>query len=177
MKNILASFLIITYLTNIGGYLFFYLPCKEILKENARQKITGKIQPGEMEIINVVNSTLNSGNLNIQLLEDNEIRLNGKLFDIVETIKQDSVTIFYCIADEPEDLLEKLIQDNFEDGDLNYHKKNIKNLFKSLITDLFFENKAELTEIMNWEPFFYFDTSSHISQTNKILTPPPQYNS
>lgn len=177
MRKYLAAILIISYLLNAGGYLFFYLPCKAILKENAQNKLSKSVSKSEIEIIKIIKSEIDSNSSDIETAGENEIRFHNKLYDVIKKIERGELIIYYCVADEPENLLEKLIQNNFEDENLNAHKKNVKNLFKSLITDVLIHD-VFLSVYPNYEDQFNLVyLTSHLNHISKIFTPPPQFNS
>ena len=121
MKKFTASTLILFYTLNTFGYLILFFQ----LRTEIRNEMFSKIEKFELsnciEKIQISNSDL--VNKSFHRLDDTEFEYLGKKYDIVKEIKCNEGTMFYCVNDKNEEMLEKVFAAFLED-DLNNDKKN-----------------------------------------------------
>lgn len=136
MKNSILkkslSLLIITVLCfNSAGYLFVHLQLRFIFKKIARNKIENNSIIDKVEVIKVSKKTEANS---IIFVEKNEIKFNGKMFDVLKVEENKDEIFFYCISDENEDNLSKVFEkqiancaDKNSDGQLPFNILKILN--------------------------------------------------
>lgn len=95
-------FLLILAINLVGGYLYFGIRIMH-LHEEKRASLRMK-DVSELEVI-----TLSLEQFKSVLVEDDEMELNNKMYDIARTEVNDDTIIVYCLHDEDEDNLLSLL--------------------------------------------------------------------
>ncbi|MBL7872937.1 MAG: hypothetical protein JNM78_15075 [Cyclobacteriaceae bacterium] len=159
-------FLLILLLNLVGAYVYFGVRMVQIRKE-MRAELRQKDE-GELEKI-----VLTIKEYKEALIEEDEMELNDKMYDISRTKLQDDKIIVYCLHDENEDNLLVLL-----DSILNNSSKDKKPVPSSLLgfvnlISLPVQMDNSLIEISKEVHYtvYYFSKSS---SPKLILAPPPK---
>ncbi len=172
MRRTVVISLLLLLITQLGGlYIVHYVHWAEIRQEI---KIKLKNSVPKDELTKIVVSSANAQEL--QWTRKNEFSYNGKMYDVVSSIKTDSVTTHLCISDEKEDELFKNLEDlvNNELGKKSKEKNTSKkaSYFFKLFCDTIGNEQCMLT---NSE--FRFNAFRKVFYTNpalKLFAPPPE---
>jgi hypothetical protein len=96
---------------------FFYWGEIQLCKIRAREYADFDfIMPGKKTVV------FSSGNKGIQFINKNEIRVDGKLYDIKKTELNNGITTYYAMSDEEEDHYVQSLQDL---GNTNSREKSL----------------------------------------------------
>ena len=142
---------------------------RESIKENMREKIVGKQQLQEVQIISFSD---NKDNIS---WEDNskEFVLNGEMYDLVKMVNENGKTLLYCLHDVKEkQVIEKY--NSITKHNTSGNKKEGSNSDNT--TNIFLESKTSLDNIVyllieNIHPIFDCHLQA-ISLTK--YSPPPE---
>jgi hypothetical protein len=162
------TFLLILLLNLVGGYVYFGVRLVQIHKEmraELRQKDDSELEKIVLPIKEYKKA----------LVEDDEMELNDRMYDIARTeIKGDSI-IVYCLHDENEDNLLVLL-DSILTNSSNDKKPVPSSLldFVNLISiPIQFDNNTIEIAKENHQTAYLFSQSNSVKQ---ILAPPPKNN-
>ncbi len=105
MRTVYASLiLVILWINSAGFYLYYFVQMRQIRLE-MKAKLRS-LPPDQLEAL-----VLSLTDFNCARVEEHEIRVDGRMYDIARTIMDgDSVRVF-CIHDEKEDNLLALLND------------------------------------------------------------------
>ena len=110
--------------------------------------------------------------------EENEFRLDGKMYDIVQVETKGAETIYYCIDDVAEERLfanlDNLVKENLAD-EQSKHSKAAKNLHKSF-SQIYIKSKNLTVPCISTEVQAAYSAyqKNALGYTPEKLTPPPQ---
>ena len=172
MKRIVSILLV--FIIVLNGVLFglYYYAAKIKLKNDFWSSVDFK--DDSVPVTKVSSDDINS-NLNITVLENDELKIDGEFFDIIKTEIIDGKTIYYCFSDDNEDHLEKALTSFLSFSLKNFSSKPSVTLLKVInIVGIpsTFQDNLEVPQ---------FKTKSFITKYNlyegvlKIPTPPPEY--
>lgn len=88
-----------------------------------------------LEKIVIYDSDIAENKINFKLVEANEFRLNGKMYDVVKKIKEPGRTIYYCIYDTKESALDELFSCLVESSSATNNNQPAQIVLKLLIKD------------------------------------------
>ncbi len=165
MKKLIPILLIILISLNtfgfdfILGYLLF--TCKLDFKEHVENNSIKK------DLVVFKMSQIDSNKF--QKFDD-EIKYDGRMYDIVKEENKDNDKYFYCISDEKEDNLIKIIN---KQSDEQNHPSKINYVQKDLAKNYLPPENIDSNSKSNYSHtlrLVHFNISSHFSE---ILSPPP----
>jgi len=112
------------------------------------------------------------------LVEENELEIDGKMYDIKSVDIQDDYYTFHCISDEKETLLKRELKTMLYGLFSRNHP--LKNETKKLL--LFFQNLilSDIPRLLLWNIESYIISYSHCYQEQweskylEVVSPPPQ---
>jgi hypothetical protein len=175
LKKLTAILIIVLLFFDSCGYIFVYIELSNHFKQEASSKINDFIPDKDLEILSFHLSDITKNNSVIQITEENEIKINGKLYDIYKKVyKKDSV-YYYCLNDNNENILEQAfssyIENKTQENSKNIPIHNIlHNIIKVAIAPNLFDNNYYQSSIkftinlVYLLPQYFFD----------IPTPPPK---
>jgi len=167
-------FVAFVFAFNSFGFIFYFLIERENAKEEAFEKITLSKSKEKVEVLSITKSVINEGKI-FQRINKNEIRYEGKMYDIVKEERKNDKIIFYCIHDKKEDKLEKDFGRTFNK---NLNQKaaagfsiNFNHLIQYAEYGIKWGNESPINKV---KYSIYLNCSYNLN-TPKILTPPPKY--
>ena len=177
MKKIVIILLSFLLLFNSFGYVLVYFEVEQSLKEEAFEKMKNNISDEDLYIIALSKQDLLLNNNGCIFLNENEIKFNGKLYDIYRKYDLGDKIILYCLDDEKENTVEKIFSSYIEDlSTKSSEQPAIRNILKTKISlgitpqqDSLFSN--QIIE------FIRFNKINLITNFKEILTPPPKESS
>jgi hypothetical protein len=167
VKKVLAIFVLSIFLAHFAGfYVYFFFQLNQIRTE--MRALLQTLPADKLEQI-----TLTEDQFEKSKVEEHEIRVNDKMYDIARIEKQDGLLLIYCMHDEAEDniiaFLDKILSSPLKDKSvptgvlqffsLTYLPANWRFLMPEFATDQAFTAYTEIE-------------SQHISK--KIIPPPKE---
>jgi hypothetical protein len=163
LKKVFAlSVLFFILFNTMGYYILFELDklmvkkeMKARISEGAKDMVCLKIEGGEK-------------NLSFQRLDKNEIRFNGRLYDVVREIDKGDLKLIFCIPDTKEDQLYSGLKR------INHDKQRL-NLWDHMVT-VALPEEATILEYITPENRLFPPLKIHIlSSVLLTLSPPPKF--
>jgi hypothetical protein len=159
-------FLLILLLNLLGSYVYFGVRTVQIHKE-MRAELREK---DESELEKIV---LSLKEFKKALVEEDELELNDRMYDIARTEIQGDSIIVYCLHDENEDnllvLLDSILSNSAKD------KKPVPSSLLSFVNlisiPVFIDNNLEENAKEDHQTIYLFSQSNSVTQ---ILAPPPK---
>ena len=111
LKRSAAAFLLLVFLFNSSGYYILF-ELNKIRMERSVQSFNKDLHRS----ISVIKVNDGEKRLNFPRIGKKEIKLDGKMFDIIWQVKKNGMTIFYCLQDTKEDHLLAAMQKNNNDA-------------------------------------------------------------
>ncbi len=172
MKKLIAVILILFYTSNTFGYLILFFQLRTEIRNEMFCKIEKLGSSNCFEKIQINNADLK--NNQFHRLDENEFEFRGKKYDIIKEIKDINKTIFYCINDINEEMLEKAFAVILEEDLNNNDRKSssilhLKNKAKEDRAKNFQFKKPHLTA-NRIQSIFYYQFNFY----SKTATPPPK---
>ncbi len=157
---------------NSAWLLLFYLCEVQLCKIEALQYISGNNIPDNLL------EKFSSSEKNFRLSGNNEIEMNGRMFDIVKKEISNGSIVYYAISDNKED---KIIQNIFglqkADGSLSTlpssGKKNVEEVLKYTTQKDCWNTNLQLKEICILS-YSKQNVTIYSSPVLEILSPPPR---
>ena len=167
MKKLTQIVLSALFLFNSIGYIFAYYQLGYIFKQEAIYKINHKYWTGEVTII--------EDSPSVEKTDINEIKFNGMDYDIIKKEIRNGKIIFYCLSDEQENNLHKVLIDHVENNTGSAASTPIKNILSNIFSDILIPTtNSVVTEDTNIEYSVYKLVYYKLPDI-KIFTPPPQF--
>ena len=141
MKRLAAIIAIIALLFNSMGYFVVFKAVQYSVKNEIRSLIKNRIPEKELDLIMVVGNDA-AKQLRMEWLDDNEFRLDGKLYDVVRRYVQNDTTFYYCINDRNEEQLfahlDEMVKHQSENSPVPGQKseKLVKNIIREAIPEI-----------------------------------------
>ncbi len=172
MKKLIAAILLLFYTANTFGYLILFYQLRTEIQKEMFSKIENFEVSNCIEKILIKNS--DRANKYFHRLNETEFEYLGKKYDIVREIVNFDETIFYCVNDKNEEILEKAFAAVLEDDLNNDPKKSqslthLKNKAKENLTYKYQINSPQL--IIDR---IHLSIKSFCSFHADIITPPPK---
>lgn len=159
---------------NSFGYIFYFLIARENAKEEAFEKITLSKSKEKVEVLSISKSVINEGKI-FQRINKNEIRYEGKMYDIVKEERKNDKIIFYSIHDKKEDKLEKdfsrTVNKNLNEKAIAGSSINFNHLIQYAEYGIKWGNESPINKV---KYLIYLNRNYNIN-TPEILTPPPKF--
>jgi hypothetical protein len=167
LKKFTQILLSALFLFNSIGYIFAYYQLGYIFKQEAIYKINHKGWTGEVTII--------EDSPTIERMDVNEIKSNGMIYDIIKIEIRNGKTIFYCLSDEQENNLYKVLLNHVENNTGSTSSAPVKNILRNIISDILIPStNSVVTEVTSIEYSANKKTCYKLPDI-KIFTPPPQF--
>ncbi len=167
MKRIASLlFLLILLLNLVGGYIYFGIRIMQ-LHDEKRAELKGK-DVSELEVI-----TLSLKKFKKALVEEDEMELDNKMYDIARTdIKGDTI-IIYCLHDEDEDNLLSLLDSILSNStkDKKPVPSQIGQLFSAILPGNVYPLACAIEISITHKSSHHNSISQH---TTTLDSPPPQ---
>jgi len=170
MKKIIAFILLVCLFFNLSGYhLFFYLRKQELKTDMKEFLRSSAINKDIEQFVFSLDKDLVAG---VEWEGENEFRLNGEMYDVVEKKVEDNKIVIRCISDKKETaLLKKYEKINHEDN-----SKSRSALLVKLISSFYLSVANNVICINNNLALLHISFQQEIisSFRHDVLTPPPQ---
>ena len=174
LKKPLSIFFLFIFLYNVIGYYAVFEILNYLNKEKIEQSIADNIENQAIEIIEIKkDAVLHSKDF--AYTDDDEIKYQGKLYDIVKKVAKGDSIYFYCINDQKE---EHLFANLFEhiknqiDNSKSLPGKENKTVKIELVKDYFF-NLFATNNYRKKESILYSQSDSFYTSFIKDITSPP----
>lgn len=169
LKRSIAILLLILFAYGTIGYFISFEVEKYAIRKEVKNRIKKGLPDDKLVIIkdNAFNTELN------WVEDDEEFRLNGKMYDVVSKRIEGNTIYYSCIIDaEEEELFEELEQQ--VDNALNDSgkKKNENNLKDYIPAERFSPKQVGVTFMSNT-----YSPNNYQSINLELVTPPPPYHS
>ena len=97
LRKVVAFILLLMFLFNSMGYYFLFQFHKYEVSRN--RQLSDRFSP-DLVVLTVSNIDKTAG---FKRIDENEIRLNGKLYDVIKEVRKGSLSVFYCFRDTKEE--------------------------------------------------------------------------
>ncbi|MGA2297658.1 MAG: hypothetical protein ABSG15_08945 [FCB group bacterium] len=171
MKRTLTAILIIIILYNSAGFILSFYSLQRAIKIDVRESIKQQIPLSQLELIKIPIKLLDK---QIEKSDENEFKLNGKMYDVAKEIQKNDTIYFYCFNDKNEEkLFEKFSND--VSGNLGtegiFKTKMLKNLkiFSFDAINLITKPKPDIF----YEMAFNLYLSQRYNSFHPDINPPP----
>jgi hypothetical protein len=155
------------FLFNSIGYIFAYYQLGYIFKQEAIYKINHKNWTGEVTIIE--DSPL------VEKLDISEIKFKGMKYDIIKKDFINGKVLFYCLSDEQENNLYKVLMNHVENNTGSTSSTPVKNILSNIISDILIPiSNPNVIESVNFE-YSAHKLIHYKFPDLKVYSPPPQY--
>jgi hypothetical protein len=166
LKKFTQIILSALFLFNSIGYIFAYYQLGYIFKQEAIYKINHKNWTGEVTII--------EDSPTVEKMDNNEIKFKGMNYDIIKEEIRNGRIIFYCLSDEQENNLYKVLMNHVENNTGSTSSTPVKNILNNIFSDVLIpKTNSAIAEYTNMEysvhKLIYYKLPDII-----IFTPPPQ---
>ena len=173
MKKTVSILLLFCLLFNVVGYYIVFHICRAEIKDEMKKTLRQNIHNQDQEIF-CFSLNDKAAISKLEWEDDQEFRLDGKMYDVIEKKIEDGKLIIRCISDEKEtELVKKFEQINTEKesntkGRTALLIKLIGNAYiVATVSDLPVENSALIQRP-------YFNSNIITPLRSDVLTPPPQ---
>ncbi|MCE1165184.1 MAG: hypothetical protein LWX07_07265 [Bacteroidetes bacterium] len=171
MKRIVSIFLVFLIVLNSVFFGVLYFIAKSELKKEFLSSL--KISDYNLPVTIVTSDDINS-NPDIVALENDEIKINGRYFDVFKTVSVNGKKTYYCISDKNEEQLEKAFNNFLFSSEKNTTSKTAQTLMKLISMSgypaSFYYNSISTRLIA----YPVADNFSLLDALIKIPTPPPE---
>ena len=171
VKKIISILLLFSLLLNIVGYhIIFHLRQVEIKSEMKTLLRLRANSEDEIDFVFSVNDK--KGISKLEWEGDDEFRLNGQMYDLIEKKIEGNKLVLRCISDEKEtSLIKKFAKMNTEANS----KGKLALLMQLFSSSYLPTSNTEM--ILGYKPvpsIIHFQADPFSSQVRDVLTPPPQ---
>jgi len=174
IRNIMFLLVAFVFAFNSFGFIFHFLIERENAKVEAFEKIVMSKSKEKVEVLSISKSVINEGKI-FQRINKNEIRYEGKMYDIVKEERKNDKIIYYCIHDEKEDKLEKdfskTVNKNLNEKAVAGSSINFNHLIQYAEYGIKWGNESPINKV---KYSIYLNCNYNLNAP-KILTPPPKY--
>jgi len=113
LKKILSVFVLSIFLAHFAGFYIYFFVQLKFVRQEMRVKLK-ELPSEELELI-----TLSAEQYQKAKVEEHEIKVKGKMYDIARMEKQGDMLLVYCIHDKAEDnilaFLDKILSSPLKD--------------------------------------------------------------
>lgn len=153
-KKIFFVVLLAAFLYNIAGY-FFVFAFQQAGIRNSIKEMFAEAAPASLTVIKINNTEIN----NLEWEGSDELRFQGKMYDVVLKKQYGNCMYLYCYSDEKEDHLYASLDTHIKNHVANTGTgKNSKRIFKNCLSDYL------IAGVKNNSIFFVSSTQSVIPQ-------------
>jgi hypothetical protein len=172
-KIILAA-IALGFTFNSFGFVFHFIIERENAKQEALEKITKLVSKDLVEIVKVSIANYENG-INIQKVDDREIRYKGKMYDIIkQEISKDSIS-FYCVRDDKENELEKELANAIRKNLNDKMATNSLLNFNTQIQYADYDLKISISSPCRKNSYSTFVLNKPFKIEYAVLKPPPKF--
>lgn len=158
---------------NAGGYYLVYFQLLNRFQISARGKLSEQIPPDKLEIIAVSNSA-DKGTVDFERTGSDEIKYNGRMYDIFHEENSNGTTYFYCVNDVYEDLLMNAFSEYLNDDTDDDTNASVMSILKTLITHAIVPPGLHYKQSVSSTGTFRAFSSGISAPSREIPTPPPK---
>lgn len=174
---ILSWALLVSFTYNLVGYEVVFRITHYQIKKEVKRKLKAKVPSKELHTIVIPKFWLKHNNKDFELIEKNEFRYKGEMYDIVRQTEKGDIIIYECISDTEETKLFAWLDEHIKEYVADFpdtEKRNNKLLKK--ITKNYFDNHQEfkLAFFENSYQFNPFTLKQFKQLVLKIESPPPR---
>ena len=170
MKIFLNILLIFTFLAASIGHIFIFSLEEYSIKKEMKRAIVKNMSETELTTITILKSDLYTEN-GYQLIEDNELKCFGEMYDIVNTIELKDSIKYICIHDDAEsELISNFIKYSNSDKSNSPIKQKI---ITSTIDNYVLSNNEHLNRYYSKNLIFNVE-SKYLCIHADIESPPPE---
>ncbi len=177
MKKCVSILVLALMLYNIMGYYLAYLAMVQQTKEEMRETLADNDETQDLIVVKLpyVNGKIEQKDF--ELIDEDEFRLDGKMYDIARTEIRDNSIYFYCLNDKKEDAinfaLAKQIQNDTNDNSSAEKRSNsiAKNLAKLYLPTAGLRGSFSSSENESTYAICTFQTLNAIYD---VASPPPK---
>ena len=146
MRKLLAIVVVFLFAFQTGGFLILF----ELQKYSIRNEIKNKIKQGlpeeELVVFRIPVEEQESFLKNFMFFDENEFRIEGKMYDVVKVETNTDFIFYYCVSDEKESMLfanlDTSVRKTMDNSPSNQNQ--VRN-FSSFIFSLFFSQGDNIT--------------------------------
>ena len=177
LKKVISILLIFLFVFDSFLLMFVYQQVKNELKSEGQEKVEEAIDENQVDIIKFSRNDIRKGTIKLQILENNELVFEDRIYDIYETRYSDDSVFFYCINDLNENNLEGAYSEYIKTN----KEKDSEEAALNILPDEFVKIAViRITEnnICNFLLIGYILINESASHQNysEVLTPPPEHN-
>ena len=169
MKKAGTLVLAMVFLLQVGGY-YLYVALQEIKFHQTFFENQENYSDEEITLLNLTSAEFNSA-----LVDDHELRIDGKMYDIIRVEQVGDCLMVYAWLDHEEGELLELLSHIFHDDQEESQKGELSNSISQLLclNFTFPENLIpEPQQLSPIPPDLY--SVNHISFISELESPPPQ---
>jgi hypothetical protein len=96
-KKALSVFVLIIFLAHFAGFYIYFFTQLQVVRQEMRAKLKA-LPPEELELF-----TLSTSEYQKAKVEDHEIKIVGKMYDIARIVEKNGKVLVYCLHDKAED--------------------------------------------------------------------------
>ena len=167
LKKALSVVILIIFLAHFAGFYIYFFTQLQVVRQEMRAKLK-ELPPEELELI-----TLSVNEYQKAKVEEHEIKVGGKMYDIARIVEKNGNVLVYCLHDKAEDsllaFLDKILKLPLKD------KKTSPQLVKftllSYILPLTFSWDNSATNLFNNFTQYHLHFSSFFPS---LESPPPR---
>jgi hypothetical protein len=169
---ILVSFLL---LLNSFGYVFVYFLVRQNLKSESIENLRSYTGDEELIVITIAKNSLNSTGNDYDMIDENEIKYKGKMYDIYKQVENENNINLYCVCDEKEDNLNKAFYLCIKElTSNNTSRPALRNIVMNKISiGIIPETDNIFTGLINKLNFYL--NQFLITNYIEVIKPPPKY--
>ena len=136
LRKSIAILLLILFAYNIFGFYYCFIYKQNKIRSEIKTQIKNNVPQEQLIILTFTKKQVKK----LAFQDENEFRLNGKMYDIVKTTIKNNIITYFCINDvQEEELFESLNEQVSNNLDNILHKNNFKKNYIKTINDFFIE--------------------------------------
>ncbi len=172
LKRVVSILLAVLLVFNSVGFVLVYYQLKYFFKKEAKASLSLYVPEKLLTNIIISNDGENPG---IEWIDDGEIKVNGKMFDIVKREIQGNNTVLICVSDDRENKLNEVFEESFNNSfNPSASKTSSVNVLKNLIKNALAPETENYLIISGKQRPLTFILEEVLDPFLEVLTPPPR---
>jgi hypothetical protein len=173
LKRTLSILLILLLVFNSAGFVLVYYELLYIFQLDAKTSLSSYVPDELLTEIIIHKDGLNR---EIEWIDDGEIKVNGKMFDILRRENQGDDTVLVCVSDDKENKLQEIFEESFNKSfNPSASKTPAVNILKILIKNALAPETKNYFYISGKQRPLTFVLEEILDPFLDVLTPPPKY--
>lgn len=172
LKRVVSILLAVLLVFNSVGFVLVYYQLKYFFKKDAKVSISLYVPEELLTKIIISNDGENPG---IEWIDDGEIKVNGKMFDIVKRELKGNKTVLICVSDDKENRLSEVFEESFTN---NFNPSTARaasiNVLKNIVKNALVPETENLIYICGKQRPQHFILEEVLDPFLEVLTPPPR---